>query len=488
MNGVYIVESFTNNYYLKNENDHLILFNKHSSFHILFLNLNEYFFESLINKKILGIDNKYNLKFYSKNKKMNIDKMIWNLIRINKSNYLIQNKFNKKYLEVKNFKIICYNEINNKQIDDKFIFNIYKLYEEGKMNKKNLNKIRKEAIDVVIKYIDLTDKTLNRIGIKQIYKDHDNEELKYSIRSILNYIPWIRKIYIVMPNNKIKFLKPLEEIEQKIKYIKDKDLLGYDSANIFAFTFNFYKLEKFGVSKNFIYMEDDFFIGKSLQKPDFFYFDKKTKTIIPYLLTRYFTKMNNSEIISEYNNYLKLKNTFHPHSKYGWRLSIFSTNKYFIERYNNTLINTLFTHNAIAENIDDLKEVIQEISHYQYINETLFSKERNILTLNQPHFLNIYQLNIKHKKVHSIKYKYIEMELINKEKLDSPLFVINTGGNHIPLNRQYKIQKKYMEKRFPFKTIYENKKNNYLKKKLINIFFIKIFKLFINLCFIRIFI
>ena len=162
---------------------------------------------------------------------------------------------------------------------------------------------------------------------------------------------------------------------------------------------------------------------------DFFYFDKKTKKIIPYLLTKFFTKMNNDEIISEYNDYIKLKNSFHPHSKYGWRLSIFSTNKFFIERYNNTLINTLFTHNAIAENIDDLKEVFQEIKHYQYINETLFSKERNILTLNQPHFLNIYQLNIKHKRVHSINYKYIEMELINKVKLNSPLFVINTGGN-----------------------------------------------------------
>ena len=236
-------------------------------------------------------------------------------------------------------------------------------------------------------------------------------------------------------------------------------------------------------------MEDDFFIGKSLQKSDFFYFDKKTKKIIPYLLTKFFTKMNNDEIISEYNDYIKLKNSFHPHSKYGWRLSIFSTNKFFIERYNNTLINTLFTHNAIAENIDDLKEVFQEIKHYQYINETLFSKERNILTLNQPHFLNIYQLNIKHKRVHSINYKYIEMELINKVKLNSPLFVINTGGNHIPLSRQYKIQKKYMEKRFPFQTLYENKtKNIYLKKILINNIYIKIFKFFINLCFLKIFI
>ena len=38
-------------------------------------------------------------------------------------------------------------------------------------------------------YIDLSDKTLNREGIKQINKDEDNEELRYSVRSILKYIP-----------------------------------------------------------------------------------------------------------------------------------------------------------------------------------------------------------------------------------------------------------------------------------------------------------
>ena len=101
------------------------------------------------------------------------------------------------------------------------------------------------------------------------------EELRYSLRSILQYIPWIRKIFIVMPNDKVRFLKPYDEIKDKIVYVKDKDLLGYDTANIFAFTFNLHKMEKFGIAKNFIYMEDDFFIGKPLKKTDFFYYDEK---------------------------------------------------------------------------------------------------------------------------------------------------------------------------------------------------------------------
>ena len=62
-------------------------------------------------------------------------------------------------------------------------------------------------IDVLIKYIDLYDPNLNRTGIHQIDKDYDNEELRYSLRSILKNIPWVRKIFILMPNEKVRYLK-----------------------------------------------------------------------------------------------------------------------------------------------------------------------------------------------------------------------------------------------------------------------------------------
>ena len=72
----------------------------------------------------------------------------------------------------------------------------------------------------VFLYIDLRDKSLKRKGIKQIYKDFDNEELRYSIRSILENIPWIRKIFILMPNEKVRYFKPANIIKEKIVYIK----------------------------------------------------------------------------------------------------------------------------------------------------------------------------------------------------------------------------------------------------------------------------
>ena len=80
-----------------------------------------------------------------------------------------------------------------------------RIYEEVKENKKDNELINKEPVDVLIKYIDLRYPELKRYGIHQINKDYDNEELRYSIRSILKNIPWVRKIFILMPNKKVIF-------------------------------------------------------------------------------------------------------------------------------------------------------------------------------------------------------------------------------------------------------------------------------------------
>ena len=48
-----------------------------------------------------------------------------------------------------------------------------------------INTIEDTPIDVVYKYIDLTDKNLHRDGIPSIQKDYDNQELRYSMRSVL---------------------------------------------------------------------------------------------------------------------------------------------------------------------------------------------------------------------------------------------------------------------------------------------------------------
>ena len=155
-----------------------------------------------------------------------------------------------------------------------------------------------EPIDVVIKYIDLSDKNLVRKGIPQLKKDNDNGEIKYCVCSILQNMPWVNKIFIVMPNEKVKFFKDYEEIKEKIIYIKDKDLVGFDSASCTVFEFNFWRLKKFGMVDNFIYFNDDYFVGNPLKKTDFFYVENGR--IVPYILGKTINKNISKSIIEQY--------------------------------------------------------------------------------------------------------------------------------------------------------------------------------------------
>jgi hypothetical protein len=141
----------------------------------------------------------------------------------------------------------------------------------------------------------------------------------------------------------------------------------------------------------------------------------------------------------------------------AWALSLLSTEKFFIDYYKDkTLINQTPTHNAIAYNIKDLKEIYDLIkNNYQYANETLLSLERHILTLQTQHFVDLYTLNIKNRKVHTINYNVIPMKLLKPDYLNIDLFVINTGGDEIYTEEDFQNQKEIMQMRFPEPSPYE---------------------------------
>ena len=83
-----------------------------------------------------------------------------------------------------------------------------------------------------------------------------------------------RKLFILMPNEKVRFFKNYNLINDKRVYVKDKDFLGYDSSNNNAFQFRYWKMKEFGISDNFITMDEDYFIGKNLKKDDLFHIEK----------------------------------------------------------------------------------------------------------------------------------------------------------------------------------------------------------------------
>jgi len=264
-----------------------------------------------------------------------------------------------------------------------------------------------------------------------------------------------------MPNEKVKFLR--NEINDKIIYIKDKEILGFDSANSPAFSFNLFQMSNFGVSKNFIYMDDDCFIGQKIKKSDLFYFDEKYGSIVPYIISNKFFTISKNEIYNEYFEYMKRKDNIHPHSGDGFNLEKLCTQKFFIDYFNKSLINCQYTHNAFPENIKDIRDIYDFSQKYKYFKEMIYSKERFIFSFYHQMLTNLYQLNVNYRKVHYMRNKYISVEKIKiKIKyLNSSLFVINTGGNHEPIFRQKKLLKKILTKRFPIPARYEIQDKEY---------------------------
>ena len=370
---------------------------------------------------------------------------------------------------VKTGKYLIYKESNGKgkfvsETDniDKFTnnnyFNFYKMYREPHP-KENLERLEKEPIDVFFKYIDLTDPNLKREGIKQITKDQDNQELKYSVRAVLKNIPWIRKIFILMPNERVRYFKPPEEIKDKIVYVKDKDLLGFDSASVYVFHFHLWKMKQFGMSENFILLDDDYFVGKPLKKSNFFY--EENGEVYPALVTSDYYELSKSNLEQAFKPLLKNIKTTSSHSPNGFHISqklsllllydIFGLDN---SRYGLPLIEPSFTHNAIPMKQSDIKEIYDDIvKYYKYRDETLKAKIRDVMSLQSQTLYMGYTRNKYDRRVKMISSLFYDLTQF-KGVINSHLFVINVSDRNYAKS-YFQNEIKYLEKLFPDKTPYE---------------------------------
>ena len=473
-NAIFRIDSKENNYSLKMEKNVLLFLDSKESkeelfritsikddlYYIIYKPLNQFF----------GIDDKGEIKLYNqdnKNKDEIADKIKWKFIKINDNEYSLQNLFNEKFLEMKNKKEngkrkyypICISKINTDEIDKigkAFKFSFYKICEEVHIKPEHIPLIENEPVDILIKYIDLTDKTLKREGIKQIDKDFDNDELKYSVRSVLQYIPWIRKIFIVMPNEKVRYFKPIEEIRNKIVYVKDKDLIGFDSANIAVFLFNLHNMEKFGISQNFILIDDDCFFGKPINKTQFFYYDEENKKVVPSVVTDDPCQLIKKNLLNEYNKLYNKRSSIKPHTFNQWKLSQLASYKLILDNFQEPLTIAGFTHNAVPVNIEDLREIHDLIvNKYQYAKEFLYSKERIIHDLQAQSFFNTYGLTIKKRKLNSIPYAYFDIAFLKDKKFDIELFVLNTSGDRKYTSSMKNNVKTILENKYSIPTPFE---------------------------------
>ena len=400
---------------------------------------------------------KHNSKFYSEKKELksssSFDKSnfnyYWSIINKDESSVIIKNK-NGCFIKISNsYKVTCIDSFQEASE-----LNLIKLYEEVCHSEEDIKIIEKEPIDILIKYIDLRDPQLNRKGIHQINKDLDNEELRYSIRSILKNIPWVRKIYILMPNEKVRYFKELNEIKEKIVYVKDKDLIGFDSSSSLVFQFRYWKMKEFNMSDNFIAMDDDCYFGKPLKKTDFFYVDNKK--VVPLIITSKFLKFNKEEV---YNNIYYYKTNIKK-SKKEQNFEQFQYSKHLTYSLimqslsKKELIVPKFTHNAIPTNINEIKEIYDLINESQFRKTTLYSYYRHIESLQFQTFVLGYTFNRYKKKIKNISHKLIRFGNSLFSNYNYDLFCVNTNS-HENSELSSKIFKIVMEKLYPDKSPYE---------------------------------
>lgn len=125
----------------------------------------------------------------------------------------------------------------------------------------------------------------NRIKIKdKLFKMRfiDGDELRFSLRSIEKYaLHIINKIYIIVANNSTQIPCWLNTSHAKIRIITHHMIFGSSIPQEFKndsnsiFNFNSVAIENCltnipGLSNEFIYFNDDFFIGRPVSKSDFF--------------------------------------------------------------------------------------------------------------------------------------------------------------------------------------------------------------------------
>ena len=140
-------------------------------------------------------------------------------------------------------------------------------------------------IDIVYLWVDGSDKKwqtaknewLKKIqGIKTIKKNaygderyRDNGELKYSLRSVAENIPWINHIYIITDFDQVP--KWLNTSHPKITIVPHRDIIPSDARP----TFNSNTIEMCihnitDLSEHFLLMNDDLFVNRPLS-PSFFF-------------------------------------------------------------------------------------------------------------------------------------------------------------------------------------------------------------------------
>ncbi len=269
----------------------------------------------------------------------------------------------------------------------------------------------------------------------------DNDELKYSLRSVEKYAPWIRKIFIVTDEQIPDWL---DTKNPKIQLVDHKDILPPESLPCFNSTL----IEKFlhkipQLSEHFLFANDDMFLNKEVYPSTFFAADGFPVIRLnrkPFRKIRWFWR----EQIC--------KKPLHNYSRKIANASELAEKKY------GTYYNGLLHHNIDAYLKSDCRRVVEQI----FDNECKATQGNRIRNSNDIH-RSIYSYvalaekrghldyTTSKKSLHLLIHK--ESHYKNFEKYQPTFFCVN-DSQYAQDSDRVRV-KEFLEKLFPEKSRFE---------------------------------
>lgn len=269
----------------------------------------------------------------------------------------------------------------------------------------------------------------------------DNGELKFSLRSVEKYAPWIRKIFIVTDNQIPEWLdtsNPKIQIVDHTEIMPAECLPCFNSAVI---EHHIYRIP--GLSEHFLYANDDTYINKPVTPEDFF--DKKdllpkirlnrrpyrkltllyrTK-VLKRRLGNYVKTIHNAALLVEKKYGIYYNGKTHHNIDAYLKSSYQHTREVFDSEISATLSNHVRSSNDIQRNIYSYAALAEKRGHLCYVTQH-----------------TSFRLHINSRKLYERFERYKPM-----------LFCMNDSQFASDEDRKYAIA--FLTKLFPDKSLFE---------------------------------
>ncbi len=277
--------------------------------------------------------------------------------------------------------------------------------------------INDEKIDIVYLWCDGNDpvwrekkkrtlealnKSFNKDAVDN-YRFVSSDELKYSLRSVEKYAPWINNIFIITDNQIPDWLNTNHP---KIHIVDHKDIFPGDALPCFNSVAIETRLPFVkGLSEYFLYANDDFFIWNKVDKEFFFTDDgkpicrlrqkiknKRYKHIYGYSVKRVY------DMVKE--KYSSAPQYFHHHNIDSYRKSYFlDCIKAFQEDFNNTTYMKFREFDTAERSIVTYYMLANHLAEYVFVQKPwynpFFKEESGYIKCNVKALKNINDKNYK---------------------------------------------------------------------------------------------